>query len=84
MLVRLAIEGAGIVRLGDNVVAGAIRQGLLEPLLKDYQEPENYPLWAVLPPGRLRTPKVKAFLEFLMARFSSAPWRMPDVTGREI
>jgi DNA-binding transcriptional LysR family regulator len=47
--------------------------------LKDYQEPENYPLWAVLPPGRLRTPKVKAFLEFLMARFGSAPWRRADV-----
>ena len=75
MLLRLAIEGAGIVRFGDIIVARAIREGFLEPLLQDLQEPENYPLWAVLPPGRQRTPKVKVFLDFLMERFGSAPWR---------
>ena len=75
MLLRLAIEGAGIIRLGDYVVASAIRSGLLEPILEDFQEPENYPLWAVLPPGRLQTPKIRAFLDFLVANFSSAPWR---------
>lgn len=75
MLLRLAIEGVGIVRLGDNVVARAIQDGLLEPLLQDLQEPENFPFWAILPPGRQRTPKVKVFLDFLMERFGSAPWR---------
>jgi DNA-binding transcriptional LysR family regulator len=75
MLLRLAIEGAGIVRFGDIVVARAIREGLLEPLMQDLQEPENYPLWAVLPPGRQRTPKVKVFLDFLMECYGSAPWR---------
>jgi DNA-binding transcriptional LysR family regulator len=76
MLLRLAIEGAGIVRFGDNVVARAIQEGLLEPLLQDLQEPEGFPLWAILPPGRQRTPKVKVFLDFLMERFGSAPWRI--------
>jgi DNA-binding transcriptional LysR family regulator len=75
MLLRLAIEGVGIIRLGDIVVARAIQEGFVEPLLQDLQEPENYPLWAVLPPGRQRTPKVKVFLDFLMERFGSAPWR---------
>jgi DNA-binding transcriptional LysR family regulator len=75
MLLRLAIEGVGIVRLGDNVVARAIQDGLLEPLLQDLQEPEKFPFWAILPPGRQRTPKVKVFLDFLMERFGSAPWR---------
>lgn len=76
MLLRLAIEGAGIVRLGDNVVADAIQEGLLEPVLQDLQEPENYPLWALLPPGRQRTPKVRVFLDFLIERFGSAAWRI--------
>lgn len=75
MLLRLAIEGMGIIRFGDNTVARAIQEGLLEPLLQDWQEPENFPLWALLPPGRQRTPKVRAFLDFLTERFGGAPWR---------
>jgi len=75
MLLKLAIEGAGIVRFGDIIVARAINEGLLEPVLQNFQEPEKYPLWAILPPGRQRTPKVKVFLDFLMERFGSAPWR---------
>lgn len=75
MLLRLAIEGVGIIRFGDNVVARAVREGLLEPLLQDLQEPEGFPLWALLPPGRQRTPKVKVFLDFLTERFGGAPWR---------
>jgi len=75
MLLRLAIEGVGIIRFGDNIVARAIQEGLLEPLLQDLQEPENFPLWALLPPGRQRTPKVRVFLDFLTERFGGAPWR---------
>jgi DNA-binding transcriptional LysR family regulator len=75
MLVRLAVEGVGIIRFGDNIVADAMRQGLLEPLLQDWQESDSFPLWAILPPGRQRAPKVKVFLDFLTERFGSAPWR---------
>lgn len=35
MLLGLAIEGAGILRLSEHVVAGAIQKGQLEPLLQD-------------------------------------------------
>jgi DNA-binding transcriptional LysR family regulator len=76
MLLKLAINGVGIIRVGDNVVARAIQDGLLEPLLLDLQEPQNFPLWAILPPGRQRTLKVKVFLDFLMEYFGSAPWRI--------
>jgi DNA-binding transcriptional LysR family regulator len=75
MLMRLAIEGMGIIRFGDNVVARAIREGLLESVLQDFQEPEGFPLWAILPPGQQRTPKVKVFIDFLTERFGRAPWR---------
>ena len=75
MLLKLAVAGAGIIRFGDIIVAQAIHEGLLVPLLQEFQEPETYPLWAILPPGRQRIPKVKVFLDFLMERFGSAPWR---------
>jgi DNA-binding transcriptional LysR family regulator len=75
MLLKLAIEGAGIIRFGDIIVERAIEEGLLEPLLQDLQETRKFPFWAILPPGRQRTPKVKVFLDFLMERFGSGPWR---------
>src|SRR5262245_2612401 len=51
MLLQLAIAGAGIVRLSDHVVARAINEGRLQLLLQDAQDPEVYPLFALLPPG---------------------------------
>jgi DNA-binding transcriptional LysR family regulator len=75
VLLRLAMEGVGIVRLGELAVARALRNGSLEPLLLDVQVSEGYPLWALLPPGRQRSPKVKVFLEFLTERLGLAPWR---------
>ena len=56
MLLKSAIEGAGILRLSENVVAGSIRKRLLQPL-RDMQDPEAYPLYALLPPGRHHAPK---------------------------
>ena len=75
MLLKLAIEGAGILRISEHVVAEAIAKGQLEPLLQDVQDPEKYPLWALLPPGRHQAPKIRAFLDFLIERLGAAPWR---------
>ena len=75
MLVGLAVEGAGILRLSEHVVGEAIEKGQLVPILQDVQDLEKYPLWALLPPGRNQAPKVKAFLDFLIGRIGSAPWR---------
>lgn len=76
MLVRLAIEGVGIVRLGEIAVASAIQKGLLQPLLQETHQPESYPLWAVMPPGRQRALKVKVFLDFLTGHFANQPWQV--------
>jgi len=75
MLLQLAIGGAGILRLSEHVVARSIREGLLQPLLQDAQDPETYPLFALLPPGRHQAPKVRVFIDFLIERLGSAPWR---------
>jgi DNA-binding transcriptional LysR family regulator len=43
--------------------------------MEDFQQPECFPLWAIFQRRRQRTSRVKAFLDFLMERFASAPWR---------
>jgi DNA-binding transcriptional LysR family regulator len=75
MLLQLAIAGAGILRLSEHVVARSIHERLLEPVLQDAEDPEIYPLFALLPPGRHQAPKVKAFIDFLIERLGCAPWR---------
>ncbi len=75
--VRLAIAGAGIIRLSDVIVGGPLRAGELVPLLTDSHHVEPFPLNAIYPAGRQRLPRVAVFLEFLLTRFSSAPWRSP-------
>jgi DNA-binding transcriptional LysR family regulator len=72
---RLAVAGAGIVRLGDLLVGEAVRRGLLVPLLVDQHVAEPVPVSAVYPQGRHRMAKVRAFVDFVVERFASAPWR---------
>ena len=75
---RLAIEGAGIIRLSDVIVGGPLRDGELTALLTDSHYVEPFPLAAIYPAGRQRLPRVAVFIAFLMERFASAPWRLPS------
>jgi DNA-binding transcriptional LysR family regulator len=72
---RLALEGAGIVRLAEVIVGEPIRRGLLVPLLTDMHHAERLPLTALYLAGRHRLPKIRVFLDFLLERFAHAPWR---------
>jgi DNA-binding transcriptional LysR family regulator len=79
---RLAIAGGGIARLADLIVADAICEDKLEPVLRDVTFAEPVPLSAVYPQGRHRMPKVRAFLDFLLERYSHCPWRQTPLGGR--
>jgi DNA-binding transcriptional LysR family regulator len=72
---QLAIAGGGIVRLTDMIVAQAVREGRLEPVLSESHVVQVLPLSVVHPQGRHRMPKVRAFLDFIVERFSHPPWR---------
>lgn len=76
---RLAIEGAGIIRLSDVIVGGPLRAGELTALLTDSHHVEPFPLAAIYPAGRQRLPRVAVFIEFLIERFGHAPWRLPGI-----
>lgn len=73
---RLAVAGCGITQLADLMVSEAIRRDQLTSVLADNHVSEPIPLSAVYPQGRHRMPKVRAFLDFLVERFSHAPWRV--------
>jgi DNA-binding transcriptional LysR family regulator len=76
---RLAIEGAGIIRLSDVIVGGPLRAGQLVALLTDSHHVEPFPLAAIYPAGRQRLPRVAVFIDFLVERFGHAPWRYPGL-----
>jgi DNA-binding transcriptional LysR family regulator len=79
---RLALDGAGIVRLSDMMLGQPVSRGLLVPLLTDIHHTEPLPVSALYLPGRHRLPKVRVFLDFLVERFASAPWRIPVKSRR--
>ena len=79
---QLAIAGVGIIRIADLVVGDAVRVGKLVPLLTNCHVVEPVQISAVYPLGRQRMPKVRAFIDFLLERFSHAPWRIRPAKGK--
>jgi DNA-binding transcriptional LysR family regulator len=72
---QLAATGVGIIRLTDVIVGDGIRAGWLTPVLTDVHHVEPVPLSAVFPQGKHKSPRVAAFVSFLVEQFASAPWR---------
>ena len=68
-LTNAAAHGLGIVIQPTFLAAEAIRRGSLVPILKDYEWPTS-PAYAVYPPTRHLSYRVRAFIDFLVERFS--------------
>lgn len=66
-LLRTAISGAGIIRLGDFLGAEALASGDLVPLLTAFHEAGRQPITALVQPGRQSLPRNRAILDFLKA-----------------
>ena len=75
-LVAAAAAGLGLVLLPAWLVGAEIGDGALVELLPDYApDPPRTPLQAVFPPGPYSPVKVRAFIDFLAARFAGdAAW----------
>lgn len=80
-LLQLAATGVGIIRLADVIVGDGIRAGWLVPLLEDVHHREPLPLSAVYLPGKHKSPRVAAFVTFLVETFASSPWRLDPATS---
>jgi DNA-binding transcriptional LysR family regulator len=72
MLRAAAAHGLGICILPTFIAAPALQAGTLEVLLREFPLAEGG-LHAVMPPGRAATARVRALVDFLVARFGPEP-----------
>ncbi|ADU14171.1 LysR family transcriptional regulator [Asticcacaulis excentricus] len=69
MLLSAAVAGLGVARLPAFISSEAIASGQVVPILPEYNT--TVPLCAVMPPGRSRTARVRALVDFLALRFAN-------------
>jgi DNA-binding transcriptional LysR family regulator len=73
---QLALQGVGIVRVTRLTLTQAIRDGSLVPLLSEFSAEEAVNIHAVYPHRRHLAPKVPAFVNFLIEKFTPPPWEI--------
>ena len=71
-LTNAASHGLGIVIQPTFLASESIRRGNLTPILTDYEWPVT-PGYAVYPPTRHLSYRVRAFIDFLVERFAGTP-----------
>ncbi|MBT8102276.1 MAG: LysR family transcriptional regulator [Gammaproteobacteria bacterium] len=71
-LANAAAHGMGIVMQPTFIAAESIRRGNLVPILTDHTWPIS-PAYAIYPPTRHLSYRVRAFIDFLVERFSGTP-----------
>jgi DNA-binding transcriptional LysR family regulator len=72
LLRTAACAGLGLCILPSFIAAPAIEAGQLRPLLRDYPL-EEAGLYAVMPPGRATTARIRTLVAFLASRFGPEP-----------
>ncbi|NBB82493.1 MAG: LysR family transcriptional regulator [Alphaproteobacteria bacterium] len=65
VLLDMAIEGLGIVRLGDFLGAEALARGDLVEIFKGQHDDDPKPITALILPNRSKIPRVRALVDFL-------------------
>jgi LysR family transcriptional regulator for bpeEF and oprC len=73
-LCELVCAGYGLAQLRDYFVEDHVASGVLQPVLESFAPPAH-PVWLVYPQTRHLSPKVRAFVDFLIAEFRSATRR---------
>ncbi len=59
------LAGCGIIQISSYVTGDAIRRGSLEPVLAGFRV-QSPALWVLYPQNRHATPRVRAFVDFLV------------------
>jgi DNA-binding transcriptional LysR family regulator len=68
-----AVQGRGIALLPTFIIGADLQAGTLRTILPDYAAPE-ISLYAVYPPTRHLSVKVRLFIDFLVERFGGRPY----------
>jgi DNA-binding transcriptional LysR family regulator len=75
VILELVRSGQGIALLPTWLVGQCLRGGHLQQVLKGYAAADSQ-IYAVYPPGRHLSPKVRAFVDHLVQHFKTSPlWR---------
>ena len=69
-----ACAGLGIALMATWCAADELRSGRLVPVLADHPLVSTQTLWALYPSSRELAPKVRVFLDWLVARFGPEPY----------
>ncbi len=72
-LLTSAAEGLGIALLPTFIAGEAISAGKLVPVLGDFRWPVS-PAWALYPPARQLSARVRAFIDYLAGHFAGTPY----------
>lgn len=73
LLYQMALEGVGIMRLADFMVADDVAAGRLELLLEAFNPRGNLPIYLIWPPQRFEPPRLRAFIDYMVAQFTPGP-----------
>ena len=68
-----AVKGLGIALLPSFIVGAELQAGRLVSVLTDYQMPE-IAIYAIYPPNRHLSAKIRLLIDFLAARFGDTPY----------
>lgn len=70
----LCFTGFGIARMAEHLALPAIQSGDLVPLLTEYQFKDEAGIYAVFVRDRYIHPRIRAFIDYLIDKFSPPPW----------
>jgi len=70
---EVLLQGIGIALIPTFIVGSDIRAGRLQPLLSHYQTLE-FSIYIIYPQRRHLSPKVRAFIDFMVERISDSPY----------
>ncbi|MEQ8440846.1 MAG: LysR family transcriptional regulator [Alphaproteobacteria bacterium] len=70
---EMVLAGLGIARLAEFLVGPEVNEGKLVRILKPFYRDVEVPINAVYPTRRHLSPKVRAFVDFLVEKFNPVP-----------
>jgi DNA-binding transcriptional LysR family regulator len=73
-LYHMCLAGVGVMRMAEHLARPAIAEGRLVQLLADQTPADASAIHAVYPPDRQVVPRLRSFLDFLVAAFRAPGW----------
>ncbi len=78
-LFQMCLAGLGAMRVAEHLARPAIRDGRLVQLLPEVSIPEDGAIHAVFLPDRHLVPRIRGFVDTLVAAFRAPDWEVADL-----